>query len=178
MSEEAIIRTAVVLGLAGTLVLGACAANPGGASPASAPASSRLLPGESIVIRTTMTIAATAGSEPIATGEVLAASTLGGSPFCAGGTIRDSHATLDPAVEPLGMIDRRITCPDGTVRLVLSPTVAAPGDSEGQTQAGTWIVASGTAAYEKIRGSGEMETVYGSTVDGPVRETLTGTVTR
>ena len=125
-----------------------------------------------------MTIAATAGSEPIATGEVLAASTLGGSPFCAGGTIRDSHASLDPAVEPLGMIDRRITCPDGTVRLVLSPTVSAPGDSEGQTQAGTWIVASGTGAFEKIRGSGDMETSYGSTVNGPAFETLTGTVTR
>jgi hypothetical protein len=64
------------------------------------------------------------------------------------------------------------------VRLVLSPTVSNPGDSQGQTQSGTWTVAGGTGAFEKIRGSGEMETVYGSTVDGPVRETLTGTVTR
>jgi hypothetical protein len=51
---------------------------------------------EPVLIRTRMVIAATAGSEPIATGKVLEASTLGASPFCAGGTILDSHASTDP----------------------------------------------------------------------------------
>ena len=68
-----------------------------------------------------MGIAAEPGAEPIATGEVLDGSTVGDSPFCVGGTIRDSHASLDPAVEPLGLIDRMITCSDGTVRIVFTP---------------------------------------------------------
>lgn len=51
---------------------------------------------ERVVIRTSITIAATPGAEPIATGEVLEGSTLGGSPFCGGGTILDSHASADP----------------------------------------------------------------------------------
>ena len=169
-------RRAVVLALAGTLVLGACAANPRGANTASAPLvspSAAAQAGESIVIRTEMTIAATAGSEPIATGKVLEGSTLGGSPFCAGGTIHDSHANLDPVVEPLGLIDRRIACSDGTVRIVLTPST-----EQATPQTGAWTVASGTGAFEKIRGSGQMEVLYGSTADAPARETLTGTVTR
>jgi hypothetical protein len=61
-------------------------------------------------------IAAASGAETIATGEVLEGSTLGGSPFCVGGTILDTHGSPDPAEEPHGLIDRTITCPDGTVR--------------------------------------------------------------
>jgi hypothetical protein len=41
-------------------------------------------------------IAAAPGAEPIATGEVLDGSTLGGSPFCAGGTILDPHGSPIP----------------------------------------------------------------------------------
>jgi hypothetical protein len=130
--------------------------------------------GEPIVIRTTMVIAAEEGAEPIATGEVLEGSTLGGTPFCAGGTILDSHASLDPAVEPLGLIDRMITCSDGTVRIVFTPE----GVPQGQTQTGSWTMVSGTGAFEGLRGDGAMEVVYDPDDDSLGLETLSGTVTR
>ena len=129
--------------------------------------------GEPIVIRTRMVIGAE-GAEPIATGEVLEGSILGGTPFCAGGTIRDSHASLDPAVEPLGLIDRMITCSDGTVRIVFTPEVVP----QGQTQTGSWTIVSGTGAFEGLRGDGEMEVVNDPDDDSLGLEALTGTVTR
>ena len=112
--------------------------------------------------------------EPIATGEVLEGSTLGGSPFCAGGTILDSHASGDPAVEPHGLIDRTVTCPDGSVRMGFTPEVVP----QGQTQTGSWTIVSGTGAFEDLRGSGEMEVVKDPDDDSLDLETLTGTVTR
>jgi hypothetical protein len=92
-------RRAVVLVLVGVLLVVACGGGENGASDTSA-ASTTEQGGEPVVIRTSMIIAATEGAEPIATGEVLEGSTLGGSPFCVGGTILDSHASLDPAMEP------------------------------------------------------------------------------
>jgi hypothetical protein len=175
-------RRAMLLGLAGSLFVGACAAPPVGGNATSAPStggnatsapSAGGSPGGSIVIRTKMVIAATSGSEPTATGEVLEGSTLGDGTFCVGGTIRDSHASLDPAVEPLGLIDRRITCSDGTVRIVFTP-----GETQNLTQGGSWTIVSGTGAFEQIHGTGKMETVYDPADDSLGRETLTGTVTR
>jgi len=134
---------------------------------------------EQIVIQTTVLIAAEEGAEPIATGDVLDGSTLGGSPFCAGGTIRDTHAHLDPAVERLGLIDRIISCSDGTVRIVYSPGDLQGGQPQpGQPQPGSWTIVSGTGAFETLRGSGEMETVYDADENLPARGTLTGTVSR
>jgi hypothetical protein len=119
-------------------------------------------------------IAAEAGSEPIATGTILAGSTLGSTPFCAGGTILDSHASLDPQMAPY-LIDRKITCPDGTVRIGFTPEVGA---LQGQTQRGSWTLVSGTGVFEGLGGGGKSEAVYGPNPDTPVRETLTGIVTR
>jgi hypothetical protein len=169
--EGAVVIKAVVLGLASTLFVGACAATPGGGNATSAPSAGGS-PGESIVIRTKMAIAATSGSEPTATGEVVEGSTLGSATFCPGGTILDSHASLDPAVEPLGLIDRKITCSDGTVRIVFTPA-----EVQDDPHAGTWKIVSGTGAFKQLRGSGEMETVY-DPADSLGHETLTGTVTR
>ena len=121
-----------------------------------------------------MVIAAEPGAEPIATGEVLEGSAVGGTPFCAGGTIQDSHASLDPAVESLGLIDRMISCSDGTARIVFTPEVVP----QGQTQSGSWTIVSGTGAFEGLRGDGAMEVVYDATDDSLALETLTGTVTR
>jgi hypothetical protein len=152
-------RRVVVLVLVGVLLVGACGDGEDGTSKTSA-ASTTEQRGEPVVIRTSVTVAATEGAEPIATGEVLDGSTLGGSPFCVGGTILDSHAILDPAMEPYGLVDRTITCPDGTVRVGFTPPT------------GSWTIVSGTGAFEGLRGSGEME------VDPPGHETFTGTVTR
>jgi hypothetical protein len=130
--------------------------------------------GEPIVIRTKIVVADAPGSEPIATGEVLEGSTLGGSAFCVGGSILDSHASLDPAVEPLGLIDRMIDCADGSVRVVLTPEVVP----QGEIQTGSWIIVTGTGAYEGLGGSGEMDVTYDPKDGSLATETLTGTVRR
>jgi len=88
-------RRAVVLVLLGVLLVGACGGGEDGASETSA-ASTTERRGEPVVIRTSVSIAPTPGAEPIATGEVLEGSTLGGSPFCVGGTILDSHGSPIP----------------------------------------------------------------------------------
>ncbi len=162
-------RRAVVLVLVGVLFLGACGGDDDDAADTSA-ASTTAPRGEPIVIRERVVIAAEPGAEPIATGDVLAGSTIGGSPFCAGGTIRDSHGSTDPAVR---LIVQTITCPDGTVRLRFTPD-----EPQGLTQTGSWTIVSGTGAFEGLRGSGEMEVVYDPDEDSPAHVTFTGTVTR
>jgi hypothetical protein len=154
-------RRAVVV-LVGVLVLGACGGDEDSATDTSA-ASTTAPSGEPIVIQTSVVIAAEEGAETIATGEVLEGS-------CVGGTIMDSHGSTDPSVL---LIARTITCPDGTVRMDLTPEVA-----QGQTQTGSWTIVGGTDEFEGVGGSGEMEVVYGPDEDSPARETLTGTVTR
>jgi hypothetical protein len=165
-------RRVVVLAL-GVLLLGACGGGEDGAANTGA-ASTTDGGGEPIVLRTRVAIAAASGAETIATGEVLEGSTLGGSPFCVGGTILDTH--FDPAEEPHGLIDRTITCPDGTVRVGLTPEVGAPGEPQDLTQTGSWTIVSGTGAFEGLRGSGEMEVVNDPDDDSLAHETLTGTV--
>lgn len=160
---------AVVLMVVGVLFLAAC----GGTEddPADTSAASTTAPrGEPIVIRTRVDIADAPGAEPIATGEVLDGSTLGSSRFCAGGTIRDSHASTDPAVR---LIVETITCPAGTVRLRFSPD-----EPQGLIQTGTWMIVSGTGPFERLRGSGDMEVVYDPYDDSLGHVTFTGTVTR
>jgi hypothetical protein len=161
---------AVVPVLVGVLLLGACGGDEDDAADTSA-ASATAPRGEPIVIQTRVVIAAAERAEVIATGEVLEGSTLGGSAFCADGTILDSHGSPDPEVL---LIARTITCPDGRVRMDLEPEVVP----QGQTQTGSWTIVGGTGAFEGLRGNGEMEVAYGPDEDSPARETLTGTVTR
>jgi hypothetical protein len=155
----------------GVLVLGACGGAQGD-GPSTGGSPSIQQPGEEIVIRTRALIAAEEGAEPIATGDVLEGSTLGGSPFCVGGTVLDSHASGDPPVERL--IDRTITCPDGTLKVGFTPEIVPLG----QTQTGSWTVISGTGAFEDLAGSGEMEDVVDPEDDSLNLQTFTGTVTR
>jgi hypothetical protein len=122
------------------------------------------------MIRTSVSIAPTPGAEPIATGEVLEGSTLGGSPFCVGGTIRDSHGSPNPDV---WLIARTITCPDGEVRMEFKPEVP-----QGLNQTGSWKIVSGTDAFEGLSGKGKMEIKYDPNPDAPAREKYTGTITR
>jgi len=162
-------RRAVVLLLVGVLSLGACGGDEDDAADTSA-ASTTAPRGEPIVIRTRKLVAVTERTEPIATGEVLEWSTLGDSPFCAGGTVRDSHGSSDPTV---WLIIETITCPDGTVKLRVEPD-----PSPGLNQTGSWTIASGTGTFERLRGSGDMEAVYDPDPAAPAHVTLTGTVTR
>jgi len=164
-------RRAVVPVLMGMLVLGACGGAQGeGANSSVSPSIEQ--PGERIVIRTRSLIAAEAGAEPIATGDVLQGSTLGGSPFCVGGTVVDSHASGDPSVER--QIDRTITCPDGTLKVGFTTEIVPLG----QTQPGSWTIISGTGAFEDLRGSGKMEDVIDPEDNSLNLQTFTGTVTR
>jgi hypothetical protein len=115
-----------------------------------------------------MVVADKERSEPIATGEVLEGSTLGGSAFCAGGTIRDTHA--DAAGEMYGLVARTITCADGTVTFGFTPDV--------QIETVSWTIVGGTDALEGLSGTGKMKVVYDPDDDSLARETWTGTVTR
>ena len=118
---------------------------------------------ERIVIRTRVDL-------PEAT--ILDGSTVGGSPFCPGGTAVDSHGTPD-----IGLVDRTITCEDGTLRMGFDPQAPTGGK-----QAGPWRIISGTGAYEGWAGEGVMVVRYApsDTSEHPTRgrERYTGTVTR
>ena len=169
-------RTAVLV-LVGVLCLGACGGDEDDAADTSV-ASTMAASGEPIVIRSTMIVAEEEGSEPIATGTVLEGSTLGGTPFCAGGTILESHASLDPKMKAY-LIDHKITCPNGTVRIGYNPEVGPDPAPHDQTpQKGVWTIVSGTGEYEGLGGKGTSEAVYGLDPSTPVRSTFTGTVTR
>ena len=162
-------RRATVSLVGSLFLLAACGDDPGGTADAT-PTPSTNSVGDALVIRTRVNIAAEAGAEPIATGKVLEGSTLGDSPFCVGGTIVDSHGSTDPSV---WLIVETITCPDGTVKLEFTPDVA-----QGRTQTGSWTILHGTGTFDGLRGSGEMEVVYGSDESSPTLVTFTGTVTR
>jgi hypothetical protein len=161
----------VLLAWSGLLLVGGCGGGEDSASESNASSDTGATSdadrrGEPVVIRTGITVAPTKHAEPIATGEVLEGSTVGGSPFCVGGEILDSHMN-DDDVEKYCLIDRTITCPDGTVRVGFTPG-----------EPGSWTIVSGTGAFEELRGSGEMETSYDPDDEALAGETLTGTVTR
>ena len=166
MDLRAVMRSAVTLVLLGVLLVGACGGGEDGASETS-------VQSEQVEILTSVVGAATERAEPIATGKVLEGSTLGGSPFCVGGTIRDTHGSPDPEV---ALIARTITCPEGRVRMDLTPEVSQ-GMPQDLTQTGSWTIVSGTGVFEGLRGSGEMEIVYDPDPNAPARGTYTGTVT-
>ncbi len=126
--------------------------------------------GEPIVIRTSVSVAHEPGAEVIATGDVLEGSTLGGSPFCVGGTILDVHGSTDPDV---WLIARTITCPEGRVRMDFRPEVP-----EGLAQTGSWAIVSGTGDFEGMSGSGEVEIAYDPDPEAPAHETYTGTASQ
>jgi hypothetical protein len=84
------------------------------------------------------------------TGKIVDGSTIGDSPFCRGGTVEDMHGT-----PTIGLVDRTITCRDGTLRMGFDPQVPV-----GNTQGGPWRIISGTGAYDGWQGSGEMVIRY------------------
>lgn len=72
-------------------------------------------------------------------------------------------------MKKLGLVDRAITCRDGTVRMVLTPE---------PPRGGAWTAVGGTGAFEGLRGSGEFQISYPPDPDALARETYSGTVTR
>jgi len=176
-------RAAVVLVSVLALGLGACVGGvaSGSGAAASGAVSTAESMGDPIVIRMSVVTAAAEGAEIPATGMVLEGSTLGVAPFCVGGTIEDRHA--DPNEAPPRLLDRTITCPDGTVTLGLMPEVGlTPEPPKDRPQGGAWTIVGGTGTFASLRGSGEMEVTY-DPGNEPGQEslaqaTLMGTVTR
>ena len=157
---------AVVLVLVGLTLVGACGDDHDGGSESAAGS-------EPVKIQTSMVVAATEGAEPTATGEVVEGSTLGGSPFCVGGSVVDSHGSPDPEVP---LIERTITCPDGRLRMEITPEVGST--SRGMTQKGSGRIVGGNGAFSGMRGRGKTTTTYDPDPAEPASETSTGTVTR
>jgi hypothetical protein len=104
----------------------------------------------------------------VADGTVLGGSSLGGAPFCRGGTTHSRHGN-----DAIGLVDRTFRCADGTVRIGFTP-----GVPQGRTQAGPWKVLAGSGAYRRLRGSGQMKMVYDSATSQRGHETFTGHVLR
>jgi hypothetical protein len=102
---------------------------------------------------------------------ILKGSTIGGSSFCPGGTAKDEHGTPE-----VGLVDRTITCQDGSLRMGFDPQMPV-----GNAQRGPWRIISGTGAYDEWEGSGQMVMRYDpddqSAHPTRGREAYTGTVT-
>src|SRR5829696_3464081 len=153
------------------IVLGACGAVGGEADAGSA---SSTKPGsEPILIRTGVVIAAMAGADIPATGDVLEGSTLGDAAFCVGGTIEDRHPGINAAEEPFLLV-RTFTCTNGTVTAGFSPDV---GQAESRTQGGSWRILGGSGAFERLGGRGALEVTYDADDGSRAQETWSGTVT-
>jgi hypothetical protein len=105
------------------------------------------------------------------TGKILDGSTIGDAPFCLGGTVEDNFL-----VRKIGMVDRTVTCHDGTLRMAFDPEVTA-----GDTTRGAWRIISGTGTYRGWEGSGEMSMTDEPSDTRPhairAHEKCTGTVT-
>jgi hypothetical protein len=125
-----------------TIVLTGCGSDDGsGTKPATSRPTKAATKGEPILIKTRV---------DIPTGKVVDGSTIGSSPFCPGGTFIDQHGTPE-----IGLVDRTITCGDGTLRMGFDPQVPV-----GNAQSGPWRIISGTGAYEGWEGSGEVVLRY------------------
>jgi hypothetical protein len=130
-------------------------------------------PSEKVVIRTKVDVDIPEGGpvpgKPIGGGAVLDGSSIGDSPFCAGGKFSDMHG--NPGI---GLVDRTFRCSGGRLRIGFTP-----GAPEGDTQAGPWKVVGGTGAFKGVQGDGQMKVTYEPGTDATKgRETFTGTAVR
>src|SRR3954465_3264220 len=99
------------------------------------------------------------------TGEVRSGSTIGDSPFCAGGKFLDG-----PVKTSTRSVLRSFRCPDGTLMITFTST---PPDVK---QRSDWKVVKGLGRFEGLSGGGRMRGVPER--GGEARETFTGTVTQ
>jgi hypothetical protein len=112
--------------------------------------------GDPILIRTRVNIP---------TGVVLNESSIGDSPFCSGGTLRDEGG------DDTWLMYRTIRCPNGTLRIGFTT-----GTGQNRKQTGIWKIISGTGAFEGLQGSGQMEIEVEPGKNTKGQETFTGTV--
>jgi hypothetical protein len=115
--------------------------------------------GDAILIRTRVNLP---------TGVVSDGSSIGGSPFCRGGTFRDRPAGDDP-----GSMNRTFRCPEGTLRIGFTT-----GTGRDRRQTGSWRIVGGTGAFAGVNGSGRMEIEVERDSNTNGHETFTGTLAR
>ena len=96
---------------------------------------------------------------------ILSGSSIGDSPFCPAGTFHDQRGD-----DGVGLMDRTIRCPDGTLRIGITT-----GTGRNRKQTGKWKIISGTGAFEGLHGSGQMEIEVERGSNRKGHETFTGT---
>lgn len=92
-------------------------------------------------------------------------SSVGGAPFCSGGTAVDGPGNPD-----IGHIARTITCRDGTILMGL--------ELQPNGKNGTWRIVSGTGSYTGWTGSGTLEVAILDDANHVAQEVFGGTVVR
>jgi hypothetical protein len=148
------------------LGIAACGDDGGPASGAEEVAATVEEAGESILIKTHVVFVEHPNAKGETMGEVLSASTIGDSAFCAGGRFSDRHGQ-----PPLGLVVKTFRCPGGRLTITFSPT------DPSLKQSSDWEVVKGSGRFEGLSGGGRMRAVFESK-GGEGRETFTGTVSR
>ena len=100
-------------------------------------------------------------------GDVLDGSVLGGSPFCAGGTVRHEFGSTDLGFPAVNVLD----CGDGSLRIGFGPGPDQMGQS---VQTSDWEVLSGTGSLAGSTGEGTMRVEFEPGEEVVGQETFTG----
>lgn len=117
-------------------------------------------PGELILIRTRMTRF---------DGKVLAGSVIGGSPFCAGGTVSHEFGSPDIGYPAINVFD----CPDGQLQIAFGP---GSDQMDDVVQTSGWEVLAGTGRFSGASGEGRMHVRWNRLGGSVGRETFRGRV--
>jgi hypothetical protein len=102
-------------------------------------------------------------------GEVVDGSTLAGSPFCAGGTVRHERGSPDIGFPAVNVFD----CSDGQLQVGFGPGADQMNDI---VQTSGWKVLEGSGRFEGMTGEGQMKVEWESLGSEHGEETFTGTV--
>jgi len=103
------------------------------------------------------------------TGEVLAGSVIGDSPFCPGGTVRHEHGSPEigfPAVNVFG-------CPDGQLKIGFGP---GPDQMNNAVQTSDWKILDGSGSFTGVSGHGHMTVRWERAGSSNGQEAFTGVI--
>jgi hypothetical protein len=101
------------------------------------------------------------------TGEVLAGSVLGDSPFCPGGSVRHEHGSLEIGFPAINVFQ----CPNGQLRIGFGP---GPDQMNNSVQTSDWKILDGTGRFARISGDGQMIVQFERAGSVRGQETFTG----
>ena len=98
-------------------------------------------PREAILIKTRITMF---------TGEVLAGSLIGDSPFCPGGTVRHERGSPEVGYPAINVFQ----CTDGQLRIGFGP---GPDQFNKTVQTSSWAILDGSGRFAEMSGDGQMK---------------------